>query len=317
MLAGFATPETYAEDLLGDEFENFFTVFEQPPVAQFTELQHKKFFVLYALFLDEARSKKKELPNFFEFAQRYLDAAPADRQLLAVDTSLRFALAQLRTVAALNPALLAQNLSCMHASLLATSPEALHSTDKAAFLADSTLNETRDFLASLEGPPEAVTLAMKILLLLGNARGSAEDLLAVADLLETRAGAPPVLTEEVLKLGEGQREESAQLEQATLCEREKGKEGELVNLQLLGDWKLRFNVGAAFDGTYAYLHARDIGLLKIGTGAGGSTLARVYAHNRLFALGEKCKLVFLEGRLLCRSSECRNRAFVEVDRETL
>ena len=86
---------------------------------------------------------------------------------------------------------------------------------------------------------------------------------------------------------------------------------------MLGEWKLRFNLGAAFDGTYAYLHARDIGLLKVGTGAGGSTLARVYAHNRLFALGEKCKLVYLAGRLLSRSSECRHRAFVEIDRETL
>ena len=97
----------------------------------------------------------------------------------------------------------------MHASLLATSAEALHSTDKASFVADTTLNETRDFLASLEGPPDAVHLALKILLLLGNARASAEDLLGVADLLETRAGALPSLTAEVLKLGEGQREESA------------------------------------------------------------------------------------------------------------
>ena len=80
---------------------------------------------------------------------------------------------------------------------------------------------------------------------------------------------------------------------------------------------MRYNVGAAFDGTYSYLHMKEVGLLKVGTGENGSTLARVYSQNKEFKSGEKCKLAFIGEKLLCRSSDCQDKPFVEVDRETL
>ena len=55
-------------------------MYEQQESKDFTELQHKKFLVLYALFLDRARHQKKDVPNFFEFAEKFLESDAASER---------------------------------------------------------------------------------------------------------------------------------------------------------------------------------------------------------------------------------------------
>lgn len=61
------------------------------------------------------------------------------------------------------------------------------------------------------------------------------------------------------------------------------------------------NVGFTTDGEYFYLHIKKLGLFKIGVGENGDQmLGKVYAH-KSYRLNEKCKLVFFNGKLICRS----------------
>jgi hypothetical protein len=77
------------------------------------------------------------------------------------------------------------------------------------------------------------------------------------------------------------------------------------------------NLGLTTDGEYFYLHLKNYGLFKIGLGENGDQmLAKVYQH-KSYRLHEKCKLVYFNGKLLCRSAQETKKLFVVIDPVTL
>ena len=76
-------------------------------------------------------------------------------------------------------------------------------------------------------------------------------------------------------------------------------------------------MGFTTDGSYFYLHVKNLGLFKIGLGENGDQmLGKVYMH-KSYRLHEKCKLVYINGRLLCRSSQETKRHLIAIDPVTL
>lgn len=67
------------------------------------------------------------------------------------------------------------------------------------------------------------------------------------------------------------------------------------------DKPLRKNFGLATDGEFIYIHYKTLGLLKIGTGENDRMMGKVYAHKSAYRKDEKCKLLYINGRLLVRS----------------
>lgn len=77
------------------------------------------------------------------------------------------------------------------------------------------------------------------------------------------------------------------------------------------------NVGFTTDGSYFYLHIKNLGLFKIGLGENGDQmLGKVYMH-KSYRLQEKCKLVFMNGQLYCRSSQETKKQLIIIDPVTL
>jgi hypothetical protein len=83
------------------------------------------------------------------------------------------------------------------------------------------------------------------------------------------------------------------------------------------DKPLRKNVGFTTDGSYFYLHIKNLGLFKIGLGENGDQmLGKVYMH-KSYRLNEKCKLVYMNGQLFCRSSQETKKQLIIIDPVTL
>jgi len=83
------------------------------------------------------------------------------------------------------------------------------------------------------------------------------------------------------------------------------------------DKPLSKNVGFTTDGSYFYLHIKNLGLFKIGLGENGDQmLSKVYMH-KSYRLHEKCKLVYINGQLLCRSSQETKKQLIIIDPVTL
>lgn len=77
------------------------------------------------------------------------------------------------------------------------------------------------------------------------------------------------------------------------------------------------NVGFTTDGNYFYLHLKNYGLLKIGCGENGDQmLGKVYMH-KSYRIAEKCKLVYMNGMLICRSQTATSKALYLIDPVTL
>jgi hypothetical protein len=91
----------------------------------------------------------------------------------------------------------------------------------------------------------------------------------------------------------------------------------LQKLVTPADKPISKNVGFTTDGCYFYLHIKNLGLFKIGLGENGDQmLGKVYMH-KSYRLREKCKLVYLNGRLLCRTAQDTKKQLVVIDPVTL
>jgi len=85
---------------------------------------------------------------------------------------------------------------------------------------------------------------------------------------------------------------------------------------LPADKPLRRNFGFTTDGEFLYIHLKMMGLLKIGTGENDSMVGKVYAH-KPYRINEKCKLLYFNGMLLCRSQSVSTKPLVIIDPITL
>lgn len=80
---------------------------------------------------------------------------------------------------------------------------------------------------------------------------------------------------------------------------------------------MKKNFGFTTDGEFLYIHCKGLGLMKIGTGENNKMLGKVYAHKNFYRQDEKCKLLYLNGKLLCRSKNDTSKPIFIIDCETM
>ena len=91
----------------------------------------------------------------------------------------------------------------------------------------------------------------------------------------------------------------------------------LQNLITPADKPMSRNLGFTTDGEFFYLHIKKLGIFKIGVGENGDQmLGKVYVH-KSYRLQEKCKLVYINGKLLCRSQVATGKPLYVLDPVTL
>jgi len=194
---------------------------------------------------------------------------------------------------------------------------------KTFFVGDQTINEARLFLNqilddSTQTDQKVKELALKLILVIGIMRANVEDFVLAINLIEKHKFQFDI-SEEINRISFDV-EESA-LNPRLFSEIEKVKQNAVLfylqNLITPADKTISRNIGFATDGDFFYLHIKKLGLFKIGVGENGDQmLGKIYAH-KSYRLYEKCKLVCINGKLLCRSQVATGKALYVIDPATL
>jgi hypothetical protein len=212
----------------------------------------------------------------------------------------------LKEISTVAPHILKSSLEYLYESFRSASPTSLYGINKTFFVADQTINEARTFLTQIlensNTDKKVQELALRLILVIGIMRANAEDFVLAINLIEKHKLDFDV-SEEINRVSFDV-EESA-LNPRLFSEIEKVKQNAVIfYLQSLitpMDKPMSKNLGFTTDGSFFYLHVKKLGLFKIGVGENGDQmLGKVYAH-KSYRLYEKCKLVCLNGKLLCRS----------------
>jgi len=233
---------------------------------------------------------------------------------------LKFSIHLLREIRHINPDILHSSLTYLFENLRNGTPQALYGISKTFFVADQSINDARAFLTEIieDGKQDQKTreVSLKLLMTIGVLRANVEDYVLAINLME-KHGLAFDISEEIGRVS-FDIEESA-LNPLLFEEIEKIKQdGNIFYLQKLYEGKvLRKNVGFTTDGEFFYLHIKGQGLMKIGTGEADQMIGKVYAHKESYRTNEKCKLLYMNGKLLVRSSKEKDRPLFIVDPATL
>jgi hypothetical protein len=147
--------------------------------------------LLYTIFLHKSESTFTQ-ESFSEYFDKFMSAedtqSDATRKNVGLNTGLRFALSLLQEIHSIGAPLLENSLRNLYKALCDAPAGSLYGIDIFAFQQDATLNEARNFLASLvkdgrKNSKSLIELCMKTIVRLGVARSSAEDLLLAVKLI--------------------------------------------------------------------------------------------------------------------------------------
>jgi hypothetical protein len=172
---------------------------DQDAQSGYHKVQLQKTQILYGLYLLRQRTSDSKGQTFAEYAQAFLkdtDEGPDEvrhsrQSRAAIQVGFGFVLVLLREMKAINNgALLKNSLEHVLQTLKQVEPGTFHSSDRTSFVLDASLNDARAFLLELASDSgtdrRAVVLAYKVLLMLGLARSSVEDLLVLCSLLREK-----------------------------------------------------------------------------------------------------------------------------------
>ena len=122
---------------------------------------------------------------------------------------------------------------------------------------------------------------------------------------------------ELLKQEEDHTHPSAEdqsLQKQDFSQRKLSKEGTVF-------YFLRYPVDSrmsmATDGQFIYVHQPGIGLLKMSTGSSEHMMGQIFVNNAKYRNEEKVQLMYLNGKLYCRSEQMKPKPFVIVNVATL
>jgi len=290
-------------------------------VKTYTSKQHKKFVILYGLFTEKFKEQQDKKLSFSDFIQRFLEKSDVDHRVqVGLESGFKFSLSLLKEVRSLNQDMLINSLEYLYQTLRWADPRSLYSTDKVSLMIDQNINDARNFMVDIcedkKTPPRGVELAYKIILLMGNIRANVEDFLIVATLLDKHN--PNVDLREELLLIKEDSTVSQDLSKINFSSRQKTKEGDIFYLQT-GSYEKQIDMesSATTDGEFIYLHQKELGLLKIGTGQKNQMLGKVYLHKPDFKSDKHCSLLSFKGKLLVRCEDYKPKPFAIIDPDTL
>lgn len=284
--------------------------------------QYKKFFILYIYYKIKTQDLEVSKKDFYESLNGlFLDQGTSE-EYFNFESGLRFSLSMMKELGKTNPSFLISSLKSLYQSFITTSCEQKRSIENFDFYAQEELfNEVRTFLVkqieSKNSTALIQELCLKLILLIGNSRGSGEDYLIVYNLINTH---------------EFEFNLDAELSQCKYVE-SKGKDssGEDDTLKVSyegsssshilkgGDCDLEFSspITLTTDQDYIYAFQKDKGLFKLGFKNSVDTkLGYLYKKNS--SMSEKHRyFMYFQGKLYCRSKNDDKKPFALVNTETL
>ena len=163
-------------------------------VSEFTNLQQKKFFILYNLYVERYKETKKEGAGFFDFVRRFFEEKDpltdtSEALQISLSGGLKFSIHLLREISTVAPHILKSSLEYLYESFRSASPNSLYGINKTFFVADQTINEARDFFTQILDNPaqtdqKVKELALKLILVIGIMRANVDDFVLAINLIE-------------------------------------------------------------------------------------------------------------------------------------
>lgn len=200
LICGFKNAESNVDDLNLPLYEKYFavpTIVDDDEQDKYNEEMTKKSIILYGLYALKQKSSGTKNESFAEYIKKFLSEEPeedselsSERSITGLQTGFAFIMLVLKEMRSLNNGqLLINSMEHLYKVLKDVKKGAfIHKDDtKMTMALDINLNEAREFLLELirdKATTERMTLlAHKIILLIGVARSSVEDLLVLCSVL--------------------------------------------------------------------------------------------------------------------------------------
>jgi len=257
---------------------------------------------LYVLYLLRRKASNQEKQSFNEYATKFLTESTGgseadEKSKASIQAAFGFVMTLLRELKSINNgSLMNRSLEHFLETLQRTKPGSFHNGDKHSFALDASLNTVRAFLVELINGNEdkkVVTLAFKLIFMLGLARSSVEDFLVLVSLLSDKKHMDVDLRDElkILRVLESK-------ELSTVSKEDKFDAGAVTYLgQRPTDMPICVLAGESpseiiylssskkedswvQDGTYLYALVSGMGLVKISMGVKDIMPGRIIAINK-------------------------------------
>jgi hypothetical protein len=276
-------------------------------------------YIYYKIKTQDLEVTKKD---FYESLESYFEGNSTTVDFANFDLSTRSTLTTMKELGKTNPKILVGTLKSIYESFITTECELRRKVSNFDFYAEEELmNELRSYLIKTikakSTPIEIQEICLKLILLLGNQRGSGEDYLIVYNLIAQNGfnfniDAELSQCRFVESKGQGDKGD----EELLKVSYEGSSSGHMLKG---GDCDLDFN--AAFnitaDSHYIYLYQKDKGLHKFGYSDSVDTkIGRLYKKNSGMSDANRY-FMYLNGKLYCRAPNSEEKPFSLVDKDTL
>jgi hypothetical protein len=260
--------------------------------------------------------------DFYESLESYFEGTNTSESFFAFDSGLRLSLSLLKELSNLSQAILETSLTSIYQTMVRTPCEQLRDVSSFDFYSREELyNECRKYLIELLKDSKASNtvkeLSAKIILLIGNIRGSGEDFLIVYNLIRELGLDFNIDTElSQNKFVEIKQEGSKEGEEQLKVSYEGNKSAYI--LKGGDDDPDYYNpVNITMDSEYIYLYQSGKGVFKFGQSDMPSTkLGKCYGKNTGMS-DEHRYLLYFDGKLYCRYSNSDRKPFTMINPETL
>ena len=262
--------------------------------------------------------------DFFESLDSYFGKIGTSNSFFEYETGLRMTFSIMKDLGNTNPKLLYTSLKSLYQSFVTIECENRRNVTSFDYYCEEELfNEIRTYLVSLlsdrNSTDEVKEICIKLILLIGNIRGSGEDFLVAYNLINKHGYDFNIDAE--LSQCKFVESSSHSLSEGEADDRLKVSYEGSRSAHILkgGDIDFDFNtyLNMAFDSHFIYLYDQEKGLFKFGASdSPPSKLGRLICANSNFS-GECWYLMFLNGQLLWRYKNSDGKPFALIDTETL
>jgi len=276
--------------------------------SDYFKKQYKKFYILYIYYKIKTQDLEVTKKDFYDSLESYFDGSSTSISFANFDLSTRGTLTIMRDLGKTNPKLLEGILKSLYESFITTKDEVRRCVANLDFYAEEELlNELRNFLIghihNKNSSNLVHELCLKLIILIGNQRGSGEDYLITYNLISNHGfdfNLDPELSQcrFVESKGEGTKGGEDQLKVSY----EGSSQGHILKG---GDCEIDFNAALTLtaDTDFIYLYQKDQGLFKYGHSDSVDTKIG-YLYKKNSGMTESSRyFMYLNGNLYSR---CKN-----------
>jgi hypothetical protein len=277
---------------------------------------------MYIYYKIKTRDMEVTKKDFYESLESYFGEVQTSNTFFEFETGLRFSLNLMIEVGKTNPKMLVGSLKSLHHSFVTANCEQRRNVTSFDFYAEEqVLNDLRTYLIQLihdKNSSELIQeLSIKLILLIGNLRGSGEDFLVVYNLIREHKFEFNIDLElSQCKFVDDKSHGSSNAGESLKI----SYEGSRSAYVLKGgdcDLNLGSSLNMTFDSDYIYLHQSGKGLFKLGQSDSISTkLGSLYKSNTSFTDSSSYFMHF-NGQLYHRCKNSDGKPFTLVNKETL